>query len=81
MSAATLARCKKRFPNLDLALIEAKLLAYHQQHPYRSLDRALVNWCLKAEENGWDRVAGAEDPNSVWTQAMKAQAVRDGDAP
>ena len=53
-TAACLARCKKRFTNLDLPVIEMKMLAAHAIHPYKSLDRAMVGWCKKADENGWD---------------------------
>jgi uncharacterized protein YdaU (DUF1376 family) len=54
VTAACLARLRSRFPNLDLPVIEAKMLAAHAQHAYRSLDRAMVNWCKKAENEGWD---------------------------
>lgn len=53
-SAACLSRCKTRFPNLDLLVIEAKMMAYHEKHPYRNIDMAMLNWCKKAESEGWD---------------------------
>lgn len=53
-SAACLQRCAARFPSLDLPVIEAKMLAYHQRNPYKNLDLAMVNWCKKAEAEGWD---------------------------
>lgn len=61
VSAACLAKMKLRFPRVDLAVVEAKLLAYHAAHPYRSLDMAFVNWCKKAETGGIDLLAPTED--------------------
>jgi len=54
VSARCLARLSNRFPTLDLATIETKLLTYHDQHPLRNLDMAMVNWCKTALEKGID---------------------------
>jgi hypothetical protein len=82
VTAAGLARCRNRFPDLDIPLIEAKMLAEHAQHPYRNLDRALLGWCKKAEVNGWDRRPGLEeDPGSGWAQERRREAQRNGGGP
>lgn len=54
VSAACLARCRKTFPEVDIEVVEAKLLAEHGAHPFKSLDRALVNWCRAARQRGMD---------------------------
>jgi len=60
VTAACLHRMKVRFPKLDLSVIEAKLISYHEQHPFKSLDRAFVNWCKSAESRGIDGLASEE---------------------
>jgi hypothetical protein len=65
VSAATLGRLRERFPTLDIESIEAKLVVAHQERHYRSLDRAMVAWCQKAEANGWDRRAAAVASNGA----------------
>lgn len=53
-SSRCLARLKIRFPDLDLPVIEAKMLARHSVNPYKNLDRAMIDWCKIAESKGWD---------------------------
>ena len=39
-------------------------MAYHEQNPFKRLDVAMLNWCKKAEKNGWDQLPESE--SDVW---------------
>jgi hypothetical protein len=75
VTAACLARLRSRFPKLDLPVIEAKMLAEHTLHPFRSLDRAMVGWCKAAERRGIDLLAiSDEDDDRAQTERIKRMA-------
>lgn len=72
VTAACLGRLRARFPALDIEVIEAKMLAHHETHPYKSLDRALIGWCKIAEERGMD--AKSKPHVSEWDLVPKGPA-------
>lgn len=62
--AAAFARAKRLFPTRDIELIEAKLLDYHSQRPYKSLGRALISWCSRAMKQDSEALADRLAPQN-----------------
>ena len=73
-SARCLARCQERFPTVDIPTVEAKLLAFHERNPFKNLDMAMVNWCKKARDKGFDLLeTRKEEPGWAPFQPSKLQ--------
>lgn len=68
-SARCLARCQERFPNLDIPVIEAKLMAYHETNPFKRLDVAMINWCKSAEQRGIDQKRSTRMTLDEWAKS------------